>query len=94
MLFTAIGNLFLLYDLKCDRITVDKKKGGVSMSEYRRLDFSKLNLTKKKIKYEDSDKKATPFDFTNDIIFGQKKINVTKAKKDYDDKCVKLEIFC
>ena len=34
------------------------------------------------------------FDFTNDIIFGQKKINVTKAEKDYDDKCVKLEIFC
>lgn len=94
MLFTAIGNLFLLYDLKCDRITVDKKKGGVSMSEYRRLDFSKLNFSDDVITYEDAVKKATPFDFTNDIIFGQKKINVTKAKKDYDDKCVKLEIFC
>ena len=64
------------------------------MGEYRRLNFGKLNFSDDTISYDEALENATPFDFTNDIIFGQKKINVTKAKKDYDDKCVKLEIFC
>ena len=64
------------------------------MGEYRRLNFGKLNFSDDTISYDEALENATPFDFTNDIIFGQKKINVTKAEKDYDDKCVKLEIFC
>ena len=64
------------------------------MGEYRRLNFGKLNFSDDTISYDEALENATTFDFTNDIIFGQKKINVTKAEKDYDDKCVKLEIFC
>lgn len=64
------------------------------MSEYRRLDFSKLNFSDNTISYEEALENATPLEISDDIMFGRKKINVTKAEKDYENKCVKLEIFC
>lgn len=64
------------------------------MSEYRRLDFSKLNFSDEVITYDEVLKNATPLELSNDVIFSRKKIKVTKAEKDYDKKCVKLEIFC
>ena len=64
------------------------------MSEYRRLDFSKLNFSDNTISYEEDLENATPLKLANDVLFGQRKINITKAEKDYKNKCVKLEIFC
>lgn len=64
------------------------------MSEYRRLDFSKLNFSDNTISYEEALENATPLKLANDVLFGQRKINVAKAEKDYKNKCVKLEIFC
>ena len=64
------------------------------MSEYRRLDFSKLNFSDDIISHEEALENATPLKLSEDIISGQRKINITKAEKDYEKKCVKLEIFC
>lgn len=64
------------------------------MSEYRRLDFSKLNFSDNVISHEEALGNTTPFKLENDVIFGQKKIKVTKAESDYENRCVKLEIFC
>ena len=64
------------------------------MSEYRRLNFGKLNFSDDTISYDEALENATPFEFSTDIVFGQKKIKTTKAEKDYENRCVKLEIFC
>ena len=64
------------------------------MSEYHRLDFNKLSFSNDVISYEEVLENATPLKITNDIISGLNKVTVTKAEKDYDNKCVKLEIFC
>lgn len=64
------------------------------MSEYRRLDFSKLNFSDDIISHEEALENVTPLKLSEDIISGQRKINITKAEKDYEKKCVKLEIFC
>lgn len=62
------------------------------MSEYRRLDLNSLNFSDDIISYEEALENVTPLKFTNEIIFGQRKINITKAEKDSDNRCAKLEI--
>lgn len=64
------------------------------MSEYRRLDFSKLNFSNNIISTEEALKDVTPIQWPEDVLNGVKKINITKAEKDYENKCVRLEIFC
>lgn len=64
------------------------------MSEYRRLNFNKLNFSDETISYDEVLENATPFEFPTNVIFGQKKIKATKAEKDYENRCVKLEISC
>lgn len=64
------------------------------MGEYRRLNFSKVNFSDEVISYEEALKKTSPFTVPDAVILGQKEIKVTNAEKDYDNKCVKLEIFC
>lgn len=64
------------------------------MGEYRRLNFSKLSFSDDTISYDEVLKNTTPFEFSTDVISGQKKIKTTKAEKDYENRCVKLEIFC
>lgn len=64
------------------------------MSEYSRLDFSQLNFSDDIISYEEALENVTPFEFDEDIISGKKKIKVTKAERDYENRCVKLEISC
>lgn len=60
------------------------------MSEYRRLDFSKLVFSDTVISYEEALEKVTPLKVSNEIISDDKKIKITKAEKDYKGKCVKL----
>ncbi len=64
------------------------------MGEYRRLNFSKLNFSDDIISYDDALENVTPFEFSTNVILGQKKVKTTKAEKDYENRCVKLEISC
>lgn len=64
------------------------------MSEYRRLDLNSLNFSDDIISYEEALENVTPLKFANEIIFGERKLNITKAEKDSDNRCVKLEISC
>ncbi len=54
-------------------------------NEYRRLDVSKLSFAKETVSIEEALKDVAPVDFIS-------KVDITKAEKDYDNKCVKLEI--
>lgn len=67
--------------------TVSLERNG-----YKRLDFSKLNFSDNVISREEALENITPFELENDVVLGQKKIKITKAEKDYENKCVKLEI--
>lgn len=62
------------------------------MSEYRRLNFSKLNFAPSTITYEEALKDVTPLELPESVVSGKKKISITKAEKDYHNKCVKLGI--
>ena len=62
--------------------------------EYRRLDFSKLKFSEKTISTEEALKDITPIQWSEDVLSGKKKVTITKAEKDFENKCVKLEIFC
>lgn len=53
-------------------------------NNYRRLDFSKINFDNKTIAMHDALK-----DVDNTTMVSG--IQITKAKKDFDNKCVKLE---
>lgn len=64
------------------------------MGEYHRLNFSKLNFSDDTISYNEALENVTPFEFSTNVIFGQKKVKTTKAEKDYGNRCVKLEISC
>lgn len=64
------------------------------MGEYRRLNFSKLNFSDDTISYDEALENVTPFEFSTNVIFDQKKVKITKAEKDYENRCVKLEISC
>jgi hypothetical protein len=41
---------------------------------------------------EEALKDVTPIEWPDDVLSGKKKVVVTDAKKDYKNKCVKLEI--
>lgn len=56
----------------------------IANKEYRRLDFNKIAFDKKTIPYEESVKSSTSLNVSTNI-------QVTKVKKDYKNKCVKLE---
>ena len=62
--------------------------------EYRRLDFSKLKFSENIISTEEALKDITPIQWSDEILSGRKKVTITKAEKDYKNKCVKLEISC
>lgn len=63
------------------------------MSEYRRLNFSKLRFSETPISYDEAVKDATPFEVPEDILNQKKEMTITKAEKDYEKRCVKLEIL-
>lgn len=63
------------------------------MQQYRRLDFDKLNFSENVISYDEAVKRHSPCDFSNDVLSGQKKINLCNPRKEYGNKCVKLEIY-
>lgn len=69
-------------------------KGDEDMCEYRKLNFSKLNFSDEIVSYEDALKNVTPLQISKEVILGKRKIQVTNAEKDCDNKCVKLEIYC
>lgn len=58
--------------------------------DYHRLDFGKLTFSDTLISYEEALKNVTPVEIANDV--SEKQIKITKAEKDYKNKCVKLEI--
>ena len=60
------------------------------MSEYRKLNLSALKFSDTIISHEEALKDVTPFRLSNDAIESNKKIIITKAEKDYENKCVKL----
>lgn len=62
------------------------------MSEYRKLDLSKLNFAKTPVSFEDAVKDVTPFEIPEDVLNGKKELKITKTEKDYERRCVKLEI--
>lgn len=64
------------------------------MSGYRKLNFSKLNFSDDTVSYEEALKNVTPLNISNEVILGKRKLQVTNAKKDCGNKCVKLEISC
>ena len=59
------------------------------MAEYKRLDFSKLNLQPSSMTFEEAISNVYPP--SNEMLEALCQGNVT-AEKDYDNKCVKLEI--
>lgn len=60
------------------------------MSEYRRLDFSKLNFSDNFITTKEALENVTPLKLSNNVILNRRQIVVTKAEKDYENKCVKF----
>lgn len=56
------------------------------MSEYRRLDFSKLHFAKTPIPYKKAVKDATPCTITGN------QIQITEVEKDYIKRTIKLKI--
>ena len=63
------------------------------MSEYRRLNFNKLNFAPNTITYEEALKDVTPLELPESVVSGNKKISITKAERNYKNKCVKLCIL-
>lgn len=63
------------------------------MSEYRKLNFSKIKFGDT-LSMDEALKNVSPIDYPNEILTGNKKVSITKAEKDYVNKCVKLEISC
>lgn len=97
LFFSFYIKIFIYEDLtRYDTIELTKdisKKGEIVMSEYRRLDLSKLHFVQTPISYEEAVKNATPFEITEEALNNKRGIQVTKAEKDYERKCVKLEIL-
>lgn len=56
------------------------------MSEYRKLDLNKLHFAKTPVSYKEAIKNATPCTITGN------QIQITKAKKDYKKKAIRLRI--
>lgn len=57
------------------------------MGKYRRLNFDKLNFSDDIISYEEAVKKSPVLQVPQDAI-----VKISTAEKDYENKCVKLEI--
>lgn len=70
-------------------LCVALNEGGSVMSakasEYRRVNFDTICYANEIISMEDALKDVTP-------VGSFSKMEITKAEKDYEDKCVKLEI--
>jgi hypothetical protein len=60
--------------------------------EYKKLDMSKLIFADGFISTEEALKDVTPIEWSDDVLSGKKKVTVTAAEKDYENKCVKLEM--
>lgn len=66
---------------------------SANSQEYRRLDFSKLKHRMGNIiSTEEALKDVTPIQWPEEVLTGKKKVIITKAEKDNENKCVKLEI--
>lgn len=61
------------------------------MSEYRKLNLNKLKFAGT-VSMDEALKNVTPINYSCDVLNGSKKVSITKAEKDYVNKCVKLEI--
>jgi hypothetical protein len=78
-------------------ITARKSKGVTIISterrEYKKLDMNKLNCRITEfISTEEALKDVIPIEWSDDVLSGKKKVTVTAAEKDYENKCVKLEM--
>jgi hypothetical protein len=60
--------------------------------EYKKLDMSSLVFADRIIPMEEALKDVTPINWPDNVLSGKKKVVVTNAEKDYENKCVKLEI--
>ena len=66
---------------------------SANSQEYRRLDFNKIKHRMSNIiSTEEALKNVTPIQWSEEVLSGTKQIVITKAEKDYENKCVKLEI--
>ncbi len=64
------------------------------MSEYHKPDLSKLTYDNNRPTYDEVLNETVPYEVGDDVISGKKEVKITKAEKDYENKCVKLEISC
>ena len=62
------------------------------MSKYHRLDFSKLQFAETPVSYEDAVKNVTPFVISDEMLNHKQELQITKAEKDYEKHCIRLEI--
>lgn len=62
------------------------------MSKYRRLDFSKLQFAETPVSYEDAIKNIMPFEISEKMLNCKQELKITKAEKDYEKHCIRLEI--
>lgn len=69
-----------------------KSRRRTFMSGYRRLDFRKLQFAETPVSYEDAVKNAAPFEIPKDVLNHKRELQVTKAEKDYEKHCIRLEI--
>ena len=69
-------------------------KGDEKMGGYRKLNFNKLTFADDTLSYEESLNNVTPLNIPNEVITGKRQLKVTKAERDCEKKCVKLEISC
>lgn len=53
----------------------------VNTTMHKRLDFSKINFSKKEITTEEALKDVSPIPWTNDVLKGNKKVIVKKTKE-------------
>lgn len=61
------------------------------MSEYQKIDLDGINFSNETVSYEDATNGVAPL-IVSDIVSDTNQIIITKAEKDYDNRCVKLEI--
>lgn len=61
------------------------------MSKYRRLDFSKLQFAETPVSYEDAVKNIMPFEISEKMLNHKQELQITKAEKDYEKHCIRLE---
>lgn len=62
------------------------------MSEYRRINLEKLNFAKETVSFDDAIKDSGVTSVPENVINGNRQIKINTAEKDFEKKCVKLEI--